>query len=140
MPKEPITFERHLSYVLEAAHRSVSNSLATRLKAHGIQVTAWRVMECLDGNERLTMGELARRALLNPPALSKLVDRMVSEGLVHRQISSVDQRQVNLMLTNLGRRRMLQIRQDAEDQDHALMELLESENGETLRRLLSKLA
>lgn len=72
--------------------------------------------------------------------MSKLVDRMVSEGLVHRQISAVDQRQVNLLLTNLGRRRMLQIREDAEDQNRALVELLDSKNGETLRKLLSKLA
>lgn len=67
MTKEPMTFERHLSYALEAAHRTVSTSLAARLKAHGLQIPAWRVMECLDSDERLTMGELARRALLNPP-------------------------------------------------------------------------
>lgn len=140
MTTEPISFERHLSYALEAAHRSVSNSLGARLKAHGIQVTAWRVMECLDIDQRLTMGELAKRALINPPALSKLVDRMVSDGLVHRQISVTDQRQINLLLTNLGRRRMLQIRKDAEEQDRALSALLDSDNGEMLRQLLLKLA
>ncbi len=140
MTTEPISFERHLSYALEAAHRSVSNSLSARLKAHGIQITAWRVMECLDIDQRLTMGELAKRALINPPALSKLVDRMVSDGLVHRQISATDQRQINLLLTNLGRRRMLQIRKDAEEQDRALSALLDSGNGEMLKQLLLKLA
>jgi len=140
MTTEPISFERHLSYALEAAHRSVSNSLSARLKAHGIQITAWRVMECLDIDRRLTMGELAKRALINPPALSKLVDRMVSDGLVHRQISATDQRQINLLLTNLGRRRMLQIRKDAEEQDRALSALLDSDNGEMLKQLLLKLA
>lgn len=140
MTTQPISFERHLSYALEAAHRSVSNSLTARLKTHGIQVTAWRVMECLDTDERLTMGELAKRALINPPALSKLVDRMVSEGLVHRQISTADQRQINLLLTPLGRRRMLQIRADVEEQDRALSQLLESDNGEMLKQLLFKLA
>jgi DNA-binding MarR family transcriptional regulator len=140
MTTGPIPFERHLSYALEAAHRSVSNSLAGRLKKHGISVTAWRVMECLDSDERLTMGALARRALINPPALSKLVDRMVSDGLVHRQISTVDQRQVNLLLTPLGRRRMLQIREDAEEQDRVLSALLEAEGGEMLKQLLFKLA
>ncbi|GLT11152.1 MarR family winged helix-turn-helix transcriptional regulator [Sulfitobacter porphyrae] len=140
MTTEPISFERHLSYALEAAHRSVSNSLSARLKAHGIQITAWRVMECLDIDQRLTMGELAKRALINPPALSKLVDRMVSDGLVHRQISAADQRQINLLLTNLGRRRMLQIRKDAEEQDRALSALLDSDNGEMLKQLLLKLA
>lgn len=140
MTNGPINFERHLSYALEAAHRSVHNSLTARLKKHGISVTAWRVMECLDNDERLTMGELARRALINPPALSKLVDRMVSNGLVHRQISTVDQRQINLLLTPLGRRRMLQIREDAEEQDRALTALVESAGGGMLKQLLYKLA
>lgn len=139
MSTEPNPFDRHLSYVLAAAHRSVSKSLTERLKKHGIQVEAWRVMECLDVGQKLTMGELAKRALINPPALSKLVDRMVSDGLVHRQISSTDQRQINLLLTNLGRARMLQIRKDAEEQDRALNDLMETQDGAYLKELLQKL-
>lgn len=133
-------FDNHLSYALAAAHRSVSQSLNTRLKKHGIQIEAWRVMECLDIGQKLTMGELAKRALVNPPALSKLVDRMVSDGLVHRQISTTDQRQINLLLTTLGRARMLQIRTDVEDQDKALNDMLETRDSELLLQLLSKLA
>lgn len=139
MSKEHAPFDRHLSYALAAAHRVVSQSLNARLKKHGIQIEAWRVMECLDANGKIAMGELAKRALLNPPALSKLVDRMVSDGLVHRQISLADQRQVNLLLTPLGRRRMLQIRDDVEDEDQSLTDLLGGTHGETLIKLLSAL-
>ncbi|RBW53623.1 MarR family transcriptional regulator [Phaeobacter gallaeciensis] len=113
--------------------------LNARLKKHGIQIEAWRIMECLDQSEKLTMGELAKRALLNPSALSKLVDRMVSDGLVHRQISTADQRQINLLLTNLGRMRMLQIRQDVEDEDRALTEQFDMQDSALLMQLLSKL-
>lgn len=139
MSKEHNRFDSHLSYVLAAAHRMVSQSLNARLKKHGIQIEAWRVMECLDADGKITMGELAKRALLNPPALSKLVDRMVSDGLVHRQISPTDQRQINLLLTPLGRMRMLQIREDVEDEDRAFTSQLESRDGDELIRLLSKL-
>jgi DNA-binding MarR family transcriptional regulator len=86
------------------------------------------------------MGELAKRALLNPPALSKLVDRMVSDGLVHRQIATVDQRQINLLLTNLGRKRMLQVRQDVEDQDRILAGQFNNDDGALLIQLLSQLS
>ena len=96
-------FESHLSYALAAAHRSVSGSLSERMKKHKIQIEAWRVLECLDAGQRLTMGDLAKQALINPPTLSKLVDRMVSDGLVHRQIGTQDNRQINLLLTDLGR-------------------------------------
>ncbi len=130
----------HLSYALAAAHRTVNQLLSARLKKHGIQIEAWRVMECLDAGEKLTMGELAKRALLNPPALSKLVDRMVSDGLVHRQISTADQRQINLLLTNLGRTRMLQIRQDVEDEDRALTDQFDMQDGALLIQLLSQIS
>ena len=130
----------HLSYALAAAHRSVTQSLTVRLKKHGIHIEAWRVMECLDAGTRLSMGELAKQALLNPPALSKLVDRMVSDGLVHRQIATADQRQINLLLTNLGRRRMLQVRRDVEDEDRALAQQFDTTDGALLIQLLSQLS
>jgi DNA-binding MarR family transcriptional regulator len=130
----------HLSYALAAAHRTVNQLLSARLKKHGIQIEAWRVMGYLDAGEKLTMGELAKQALLNPPALSKLVDRMVSDGLVHRQISTADQRQINLLLTNLGRTRMLQIRQDVEDEDRALTDQFNTQDGALLIRLLSQIS
>ncbi|MEY8840528.1 MarR family winged helix-turn-helix transcriptional regulator [Cribrihabitans sp. XS_ASV171] len=132
-------FEQHLSYVLAAAHRSVSQSLSERLRKHGIKIEAWRVMECLDAGERLTMGELAKRALVNPPALSKLVDRMVQDGLVHRKVAEEDHRQVNLLLTALGRMRMLRIRQEVDEQDRRLSDILDSDSVEFLHEILAKL-
>ena len=38
-------------------------------------------------DEKLTMGDLAELVLMNPPTLTKLVDRMVADGLVHRKIA-----------------------------------------------------
>ncbi|WP_249033956.1 MarR family winged helix-turn-helix transcriptional regulator [Planktotalea frisia] len=130
----------HLSYALAAAHRAVTQLLTVRLKKQGIQIEAWRIMECLDAGTKLSMGELAKQALLNPPALSKLVDRMVSNGLVHRQIATADQRQINLLLTNLGRRRMLQVRQDVEEEDRALAEQFDTKDGALLMQLLSQIS
>ncbi|WP_121066672.1 MarR family winged helix-turn-helix transcriptional regulator [Chachezhania antarctica] len=132
-------FEHHLSYVLAAAHRSINQSLTERLKKHGIKIEAWRVMECLDAGERLTMGELADRALLNPPTLTKLVDRMVLDGLVHRKVADEDHRQINLLLTSLGRIRMIQIRQEVDAQDQSLADVLDTTSIDMLREALAKL-
>ncbi|UYV37231.1 MarR family transcriptional regulator [Rhodobacteraceae bacterium D3-12] len=140
MSKQTTPFDGHISYAIAAAHRAVTQSLSERLKKHGVQIEAWRIMESLDGQARLTMGALARIVLINPPTLSKLVDRMVSDGLVHRQAATGDQRQVNLLLTDLGRHRMLQIRADVEAQDKRLAEQLDGEDGEQLIALLSRLA
>ena len=133
-------FEQHLSYALAAAHRTVSNSLAERLKKHGLKIEAWRVMECLDAGTLLTMGALADRALVNPSTLSKLVDRMVLDGLVHRKVSESDHREINLLLTSLGRSRMIKIRQEVDEQDQTLAERLDPETLDFLRDVLSKLS
>ncbi|CUH88771.1 homoprotocatechuate degradation operon regulator, HpaR [Phaeobacter sp. CECT 5382] len=133
-------FHRQISYALAAAHRKVAQGLTARLKKHGVQIEAWRVMELLDGDARLTMGELAKAALINPPTLSKLVDRMVSDGLVHRQIADEDHRQINLLLTDLGRLRMLQIREDVVQQDLQLRDQMAQEDSKQLLELLSRLA
>ena len=111
----------HLSYALAAAHRSLTQTLSERLKKHGVQIEAWRILEFLDNGERLTMGRLAELALINRPALSKLVDRMVADGMVHRQIATSDQRQINLLLTAIGKKRMMQIRQEIVEQEDEML-------------------
>jgi len=132
--------ESHLAYSLSAAHKSVNQSLANRAKVHGIQIEAWRVLEALDADEKLTMGNLATIVLMNPSALSKLVDRMVSDGLVHRKIAQEDQRQVHLHLTALGQKRMLQVREQAMELDQSIREILGEDKTAALQDMLATLA
>ncbi|MDE0523099.1 MAG: MarR family winged helix-turn-helix transcriptional regulator [Boseongicola sp.] len=136
MEPSPNPIRNYLSYALAAAHRKVTLSLNTRLKKHGMQIEAWRILETLETGQRLTMGQLADVVLMNPPTLTKLVDRMVSDGLVHRQVARHDHRQINVLATALGRKRMLQIRQEVEGQDAALLQSLGKPATEELIELL----
>ncbi len=126
----------YVSYALAAAHRAVNTSLAARLRKHGIQIEAWRVLETLETGGRLTMGELAEVVLMNPPTLTKMVDRMVSDGLVHRQVAQTDNRKINLLPTALGRKRMLQIREEIDDHDAAILGQLGDKETQQLIHLL----
>lgn len=139
MSEQEGSMDKYVSYALAAAHRSVNNSLSARLKEHGVQIEAWRVMEALDKDPRLTMGELAQIVLINAPTLSKLVDRMVSNGLVHRQVAQSDHRQINLLITDLGKKRMVQIRSEVEDQNDMLSSRLGPEGATQLIQLLNGL-
>lgn len=140
MSTQPTPFEGQLSYALAVAHRLVNQSLTELLKSHDVQLEAWRVMECLDGDTRPTMGELAKLVLINPPTLSKLVDRMVANGLVHRQMAQKDQRQVNLLLTDLGRKKMFSIRAEVKEYDQDLIEKLDAYGQQSLIGLLDKIS
>ena len=85
------------------------------------------------------MGQLAEVVLMNPPTLTKLVDRMVSDGLVHRQVAQNDHRQINVLPTALGKKRMMQIRREVEEQDTAILKMLGQKEADQLIGLLQSL-
>ena len=61
-----------------------------------------------DGNERVTMGELAARLRISANTASELVSRAARAGLVVRERSAADLRVVELRLTDEGERRLAQ--------------------------------
>jgi DNA-binding MarR family transcriptional regulator len=54
----------------------------------------------------LTSAELARRERVSAPTITRMVDALVREGLVRRQASAADRREVRLEATAAGRRLM----------------------------------
>jgi DNA-binding MarR family transcriptional regulator len=58
---------------------------------------------CPEG-ESVSVGELAQQLLIKHNSAVGLVDRLVQEGLIVREPSSVDRRKVELRLTARGRR------------------------------------
>lgn len=136
MRNSPSSIQDYLSYSLAAAHRKMSVALNERLRQHGIQIERWRILETLAADQRLTMGQLAEIVLLKPPTLTKLVDRMVSDGLAHRQVAQADHRQINVLPTALGTKRMLQIRREVQLEDTAIQSLLGKEEADKLIELL----
>lgn len=131
--------QSYLSYTLATAHRKVHASLSRRLREFGVQVEAWRVMEVLEDDGDLTMGDLAGLVLMNPPTLTKLVDRMVADGLVHRRVASADHRKINLDLTLLGRKRIRQIREQALLEEDELAKKIGSKRTALLKNILSEI-
>ncbi len=131
--------QSYISYSLATAHRKVHTSLTRRLRQFGVQVEAWRVMEILENDEKLTMGDLAELVLMNPPTLTKLVDRMVADGLVHRKIAKSDHRQINLGITALGRKRISQVREQARQEEAQITGKIGQERADLLKNILTEL-
>ena len=131
--------QSYISYSLATAHRKVHTSLTRRLRQFGVQVEAWRVMEILENDEKFTMGDLAELVLMNPPTLTKLVDRMVADGLVHRKIAKSDHRQINLGITALGRKRISQVREQARQEEAQIADKIGQERADLLKNILTEL-
>ena len=72
----------------------------------GLTTQHYQAMLILRGwpeGESLTIADLAQRLLIKHNSAVGLVDRLVAEGLVVRERSSVDRRKVHLRLSTRGR-------------------------------------
>ena len=93
------------------AHATVVKQLDAELVvAHGISISAFEVLWRLAATEngRLRMTDLAELVLLSPSGLSRLVDRLESEGMIERIACPTDGRAINATITDAGRARLAQ--------------------------------
>ncbi len=79
---------------------------------HRLSLRAYEVLVVLESapDHRLRMSDLSRSVLLSPSGVSRLVDRLEADGLVHRQRCSDDGRGFFAELTDEGRRRLSEAR------------------------------
>lgn len=94
-----------LRYLILAAQREGNRLLAAELRPLGVTPSQAEVVRVLHDHEPLTLlglGELLVCETGGSP--SRLVDRLVTAGLVQRDAAAADRRQVTLRLTEAGQR------------------------------------
>ena len=91
--------------MLEAHSRVVADLDTDLVRVHGLPLTSYEVLMYLADapGERLRMGELADRLLLSRSGITRLVDRLVRQGLIARERCSDDGRGFYALLTDSGR-------------------------------------
>jgi MarR family transcriptional regulator, organic hydroperoxide resistance regulator len=99
-----------LRYLVLAAQREGNRQLAARLRPLGLTTAQAEVLSLLNERRVLTLSGLGELLVCesgtNP---SRLVDRLVTQGLVGRARSATDGREVLLQLTSTGRRAAAQV-------------------------------
>jgi DNA-binding MarR family transcriptional regulator len=91
------------------AHHDVTDRLDTDLRdQHGLTFSQYDVLLRLARapDRSLRMSDLAERVLLSPSGLTRLVDRLVDDGLVSRDTSPEDARVTLARLTARGQERL----------------------------------
>jgi DNA-binding MarR family transcriptional regulator len=91
------------------AHARVVRMLEAELEAeHGLTLPAYEVLAHLSEapGRQLRMSELAAFAVLTPSGLTRLVDKLVRDGLVERQKCGSDARVVFATITDAGMARL----------------------------------
>jgi DNA-binding MarR family transcriptional regulator len=85
------------------------------------------------------MGALAQNALVEPPTLTKIIDRMVSESLVLRSPDPNDRRRVLILLAPAGKALCKRLRRVSLEQEERLVRQLPRDKAKELRNLLREL-
>ncbi len=126
----------HLAYIIASVNKQLEDELQDRLRPAGIAVEQLRILEALHGGDGRSMGELATIALIEPTTLTKVIDRMVSEGLVFRSPDAQDRRRVLIMIAPGGRALFRRLNRITASQEARIARQIPNEKLDELRTLL----
>ena len=134
MPDQDIS--HYLAYLLASANRRMHLGLAQSIAAEEVTAEHWRILHVLSDEKGRSMGELAELVLLNHPALTKNIDKLVSRGLVHRAADAKDSRRVLVYISDLGLETVARLKKNVDSHHDSIADTLGARKTEQLKRLL----
>jgi DNA-binding MarR family transcriptional regulator len=96
--------DQHLCFAVYSTMLGINKVYRPLLKALGLTYPQYLVMLVLWESDGLTVSAIGGRLFLDSPTLTPLLKRLEANGLVARQRSDSDERQVIVTLTTGGRR------------------------------------
>lgn len=94
----------YLPALLAQASHLISGEFHTVVASRGVTVSEWRVLATLSGAEPVSIGSLARHAVMKQPTLTRVLDRMESRGQIERIPHDTDRRITLISITPEGER------------------------------------
>jgi DNA-binding MarR family transcriptional regulator len=82
-------------------HR-IARAVEQALGPSGPNLEQWRVLDLLADGEGHPMNEIATHAMVPPPTLTKIVDRLIESALVYRRPDETDRRRILVFLSERG--------------------------------------
>lgn len=134
MPDQDIS--QYLAYLLASANRRMHIGLAQSIAAEEVTEEHWRILQVLSDERGRCMGDLAEVALLNHPALTKNIDKLVSRGLVQRAADAGDSRKVLVYISDLGLETVARLKKNVDAHHDGIEDTLGPRKIEQLKRLL----
>ncbi|MGP4026227.1 MarR family winged helix-turn-helix transcriptional regulator [Actinomadura sp. 3N407] len=132
--------EMDLPRVLARVERGIAARLGAALKTAGSTVEEWRVVSLLADRAGHPMTEIADYALMPAPTLTKVVDRLVSAGLVYRRVDDADRRRVLVFLSEHGHEELTRLTAVVEAEWGRVRDAVGREELALLRVLLTRIS
>jgi len=103
-PRSSLDLSEHLPYLINRVGSAlVERFCADALATAGLSIAAWRVLAVLATHGGLRQTDLAALTSIEVSTLSRLITRLVHDGLVRRTRSRADTREVAVVLTGRAR-------------------------------------
>ncbi|MER9458622.1 MarR family transcriptional regulator [Mesorhizobium sp. M0387] len=104
----PLPLDNQLCFTLYATSMAINRTYKPMLDEMGITYPQYLVLNALAEAGGMSVGSIAHRLALESSTITPLVKRMEQAGLVTRQRSQTDERQVQVDLTPAGRALLVQ--------------------------------
>jgi DNA-binding MarR family transcriptional regulator len=128
-----------VGYLLKRAHSLLIDQLEAAVAGSDITATQWVVLMHLRDGLAINASDLCAQLRHDSGALTRVIDQLEARGLVQRERSREDRREVQLRLTDAGNQTVTSLVPTVVDKfNYALREFSRAEASE-LNRLLSKL-
>ena len=99
----PIALDSHICFTIYATSMAINRAYKPMLDAMGITYPQYLMLAALGEDDGMTIGGIAARLALESSTVTPPVKRLEQAGLVVRERSTVDERQVKVRLTDAGR-------------------------------------
>jgi DNA-binding MarR family transcriptional regulator len=96
----------YLGYLLGQANHALFKDFEAVVRDAGLGSLEWRVLATLSEQAPMTVGQLAQEVLSQQPTVTKLVQRLVSQGWLQQGDDPADQRRTLVQITAAGRRKV----------------------------------
>ena len=128
-----------LPVALARAREAVMERFRPLLTLHDINEQQWRVLLVLSAFGPLDAAELAARAGLLPPSLTRMIRALTARGLMHRTPNRKDKRRIILVLTPAGQAAIDHVSPESQRIYHTLIDEFGPEQATVLLALLERL-
>jgi len=128
-----------LVYLVARTNRQLEQSLAQMIRNDGVTIEVMRILDAVTESAGMAMGPLALRVLVDAPTLTKIIDRMVSDGLVYRTPDLGDRRRVIVVATDKGQTLQQKLQSITADKEELLVQALGGNEARRLKQLLKVL-
>jgi DNA-binding MarR family transcriptional regulator len=101
--RSDVATETLVDAILLSSRALVALSARSIAGAHGVTLPQFRMLVVLEAGQQ-NLGGLAAALDVAPSTATRMVDRLIDAGLVHRTIPAGNRREISLTLTASGRR------------------------------------